>query len=101
MQVVPHAMRRQCSKAMQDGMKSLYENENFELVSLSKGKKALNNKWVYRVKTEENSSHPRYKARLVMKSFNQKKGNYFDEIFSLVVKMFLIRVFLGIPATMD
>jgi ATP-binding cassette subfamily B (MDR/TAP) protein 1 len=70
-------------------------------VSLPKGKKALKNKWVYRVKTEEHSSHPRYKARLVVKGSSQKKGIDFDEIFSPVVKMSLIRVVLGIAATMN
>ncbi|KAK1652513.1 hypothetical protein QYE76_070318 [Lolium multiflorum] len=89
------------SEAMQDEMKSLYENDTFELVSLPKGKKALKNKWVYRVKIEEHNSHPRYKARLVVKGFIQKKGINFDEIFSSVVKMSSIRVVLGIAATMD
>ena len=82
-------------------MNSLYENETFELVNLPKGKKALKNKWVYRVKTEENTSHPRYEARLVVKGFNQKKGIDYDEIFSPVVKMSSIRVVLGMAATMD
>jgi hypothetical protein len=40
-------------------MKSLYENDTFELVSLPKGKKALKNKWVYIIKTKEHSSYPR------------------------------------------
>ena len=82
-------------------MNSLYENDIFELVNLPKGKKALKNKWVYRVKTEENTSHPRYKARLVVKGFSQKKGVDYGEIFSQVVKMSLIRVVLGMAATMD
>jgi ATP-binding cassette subfamily B (MDR/TAP) protein 1 len=55
---------------------------------------------VYIVKTEEHRSHPRYKARLVVKGFSQKKGIDFDEIFSLVVKMSSIRVVLGIATTM-
>ena len=36
--------------AMQDEMKSLYENNTFELVKLPKGKRALKNRWVYKVK---------------------------------------------------
>lgn len=82
-------------------MKSLYENDTIELMNLSKGKKALKNKWVYRVKTQENTSHPRYKAKLVVKGFSQKRGIDYDEIFSLVVKMTLIRVLLGVAITMD
>jgi hypothetical protein len=39
------------------------------------------------VKIEEHSSHPRYKARLFVKGFSQKKGIDFDEILSPVVKM--------------
>lgn len=82
-------------------MNSLYENNTYELVNFPKGKKALKNKWVYRLKTEENSSHPRYKARLVVKGFGQKRGIDFDEIFSHVVKMSSIRVVLGMAAAMD
>jgi hypothetical protein len=54
-------------------------------VKLPKGKKVLKNKWVYRIKQEEHTSHPRYKARLVVKGFSQRKGINFDEIFSPVV----------------
>jgi hypothetical protein len=62
------------SETMQNEMKSLYENDAFELVSLPKGKKALKNKWMYRVKIEDHSSDPRYKARLVVKGFCQKRA---------------------------
>ena len=87
--------------AMQDEMKSLHENNTFELVKLPKGKRALKNRWVYRVKQEEHTSQPRYKARLVIKGFSQKKGIDFDEIFSPVVKMSSIRVVLGLAASLD
>ena len=42
------------------------------------------NKWVYRLK-EEDGGKKRYKARLVVKGFAQKKGIDFDEIFSPIV----------------
>ena len=87
--------------AMQDEMKSLHENHSFELVKLPKGKRALKNKWVYRVKQEEHTSQLRYNARLVVKGFSQKKGIDFDEIFSLIVKMSSIRVVLGLAASLD
>ena len=43
----------------------------------------------------------KYKARLVVKGFNQKQGIDFNEIFSLVVKMGSIRVVLGLVASLD
>ena len=87
--------------AMQDKMKSLHENHSFEFVKLPKGKRALKNRWVYRVKQEEHTSQPRYKARLVVKGFNQKKGIDFDEIFSPVVKISSIREVLGLATSLD
>ena len=87
--------------AMQDEMKSLHDNHSFELVKLPKGKRALKNMWVYRVEEEEHTSQPRYKARLVVKWFSQKKGIDFDDIFSPVVNMSPICVVLGLAASLD
>ena len=86
---------------MQEEMQSLHENQTYELVELLKGKRALRNKWVYKLKTDENNSRPRYKARLVVKGFSQKKGIDFEEIFSPVVKMSSIRVVLGLAASLN
>ena len=38
--------------AMQDEMDSLHENHTYELVELPKGKRALRNKWVYKLNRE-------------------------------------------------
>ena len=59
--------------------------QDFKFHSISCRKRALQNKWVYRLK-EEDGGKKRYKARLVVKVFAQKKGIDFDEIFSPVVK---------------
>ncbi|KAL5818254.1 hypothetical protein ACOSQ3_022150 [Xanthoceras sorbifolium] len=88
-------------KAMQEEMKSLHENHTFDLVKLPQGRKALKNKWVYKIKSEEGNLQPRYKARLVVKGFGQKKGVDFEEIFSPVVKMSSIRVVLGLAASLN
>ena len=58
------------------------------------GKKALHNKWVYRIKNEHDGNK-RYKARSVVKRFQQKEGIDFTEIFSPVMKMSTIRLVLG------
>jgi hypothetical protein len=51
-EIVSDEHKNEWSEAMQDEMKSLYENDTFELVNLPKGKKALKNKWAYRVKAK-------------------------------------------------
>ncbi|GJZ78164.1 retrovirus-related pol polyprotein from transposon TNT 1-94 [Tanacetum coccineum] len=62
--------KKEWFEAMEDEMNSLHENNTFKLVKLPKGKRALKNKWVYKLKTEEHTSRPRYKARLVVKGFS-------------------------------
>ena len=54
--------------ALKDEMDSLLGNQTWELTELPIGKKALHNKWVYRIKNEHDGSK-RYKARLVVKGF--------------------------------
>jgi hypothetical protein len=65
------------------------------LVQLPIGKRALQNKWAYKLK-EEDGGKKRYNTRLVVKGFAQKKGIDFDEIFSPVVKMTSIRTILSL-----
>ncbi|GJT75151.1 retrovirus-related pol polyprotein from transposon TNT 1-94 [Tanacetum coccineum] len=76
---------------------SLEKNQTWSLVRLPAGKKALQSKWVFRVK-EEQDGKKRYKARLVVKGFQQKQGVDYNEIFSPVVKMNTTRLVLSIVA---
>ena len=85
---------------MQDETKSLHENHTYELVKLPKGMIALNTKWVFKVKVIEHSLKPRYKARLVVKGFGQRKGIDFYKIFSPDVKISSIRTVLGLDASL-
>ncbi|GMH24742.1 hypothetical protein Nepgr_026585 [Nepenthes gracilis] len=88
-------------EAMEDEINSLHENYTFDLAKLPKGKRALKNKWVFRLKTNKNNTQPMYKARLVVKDFNQQKRVDFDEIFTPVVKMSSIRGVLGLAAAQN
>jgi len=83
---------------MKDKMKSLISNQTWELAKLPTGKKALHNKWVYRVK-EDHDGSKRYKARLMVKGFQQKEGVDYTDIFALVVKLNTIRFVLSIVAS--
>ena len=82
-------------------MGSLQKNGTYQLVELPKGKRPLKCKWVFKLKKDGNGKLVRYKARLVVKGFEQKKGIDFDEIFSPVVKMTSIRTILSIAASQD
>jgi len=96
-----HEHKREWLKIMKKELKSLYENHTYDLVKLSNDKRALKNKWVFKLKTEEGCPHLRYKARSVVKGFSQKKGVDFEEIFFPVVKMSSIRVVLGMVTSMN
>ena len=46
---------------MQEEMNSLHKNKTYELVELLKGKKALRNKWVFKLK-KDSEKLVKYKA---------------------------------------
>ncbi|CAL5395058.1 unnamed protein product [Camellia sinensis] len=84
--------------AMQEEMQSLQKNQTYDLIKLPQDRKPLQNKWVFKLKKDGSGKLVKYKARLVVKGFRQKKGIDFDEIFSPVVKMTSIQVVLGLAA---
>ncbi|GJR00315.1 retrovirus-related pol polyprotein from transposon TNT 1-94 [Tanacetum coccineum] len=83
----------QWKKAINEEMVSLEKNQTCSLVRISAGKKASQRLWMFKVKEEQNG-RKRYKARLVVKGFQQKRGVDYNEIFSPVVKMTTIRVLI-------
>ena len=62
--------------------------------------KALKNQGVFKVKRDRDKLI-KYKAKLVVKCFSQKKGIDFKESFSFVVKMNSIRVSLKLTGSMN
>ncbi|KAL8157159.1 hypothetical protein AgCh_002026 [Apium graveolens] len=94
---VPVTPRTEWKSAMDEEMSSLEKNETWSLTELPAGKKASHNKWVFRIK-EEHDGSKRYKARLVVKGYQQKKGIDYTDIFSPVVKMTTVRIVLSIVA---
>jgi len=88
--------KQQWLDVMQDEMKCLHDNHTYDLVKLPKGKRTLENMWIFKVKQDANSTFPKYKTKLVVKGFRQKKGVNFNEIFSLMVKMSSIKIVLSL-----
>ena len=83
---------------MDDEMRSLEKNDTWVLTKLPAGKRALLNKWVFKIKTEPDGKI-RFKARLVVKGYSQRKGIDYAEIFSHAVKLTSIRILLRIVAS--
>ncbi|CAI7916520.1 unnamed protein product [Closterium sp. NIES-54] len=74
---------------------SLLENGTWDLVVLPEGKKAVQCKWVLRIKTDDKGQVIIYKSRLVAKGFMQKEKQDFNEIFAPTAKPPTLRVLLA------
>lgn len=55
-------------------------------MDLPLGKKPIDNRWVYRTKFHVDGSVAKYKARLVVKGYEQSKGIDYEETFAPVAK---------------
>ena len=71
-------------EAMKSEMGSMYENKVWTLVDSPDDRQAIENKWIFKWKTDADSSVTIYKARIVAKGFRQVQGVDYDESFSLV-----------------
>ena len=84
-EVVQVDTKIQWKSAMKDEIDSLLKNKTWDLCKLPVGKKALQNKWVYRLKEEEGGKK-RFKSRLVVKGFAQKKELILMRYFLLLLR---------------
>ena len=72
---------------MKSQMGSMYENKVCTFMDLTDDRKAIENKWIFKRKTDDDGSVTIYKARIVAKYFRQVQGVDYDEIFTLVVML--------------
>ena len=73
-----------------------YENKVWTLVELPNDRWPIENKWIFKKKTDADGNVIVYKARLVTKGFWQVQGVDCDESFSLVSMLKSVRIMLAI-----
>nr|GFC58243.1 Gag-Pol polyprotein [Tanacetum cinerariifolium] len=70
-------------EAMQEEIEALHKNKTRKLVPLPGARKPIGNKWVYKIKKNDDDQVERYRARLVVKGYAQKERINFNEFFPL------------------
>ncbi|XP_076890159.1 uncharacterized protein LOC143541145 [Bidens hawaiensis] len=84
--------------AMEKEMESIMKNETWELVDAPAGVTPIGVKWLYKTKLNEKGEVDKYKARLVVKGYAQKKGIDYDEVFAPVARWDTVHSIIAIAA---
>ena len=84
---------------MKEEYNSLLANDTWDIVPLSKGKKLVRCKWVYRTKYGPDGKVDKHKAILVAKGFSEVEGIDYTETFAPVSKMNSIHLVISLAAS--
>ncbi|CAI7738461.1 unnamed protein product [Closterium sp. NIES-53] len=92
--------REKWREAMDKELKALQERNTWKVVPIgvASNKTILTGKWVFRVKTKADGTIDKFKARWVVRGFDQEQGRDFTETFALVSRHTSLRILLAIAA---
>ena len=85
-------------EAMKSEIGSMYENKVWTLVDLPDDRRPIENKQIFKKKTDVDGNVTVYKARLVAKGFRQVQGVDYDETFSPIAMLKSVRIMVAITA---
>lgn len=88
--------KKQWLEAMEAEMRSMKELDVWDLVKPDPARKAIGCRWVYKVKTKENGAIDKFRARLVLKGYSQRKGIDYTELFAPVARLDSVRLLMSI-----
>ena len=84
--------------AEQSELHSMHINKVMLPTMLPPGIKPLHTRWVYRTKLDKEGQVKQYKARLVVKGYEQVHGIDYDETYSPVARLTSVRLVLALSA---
>ena len=73
-------------------------NHTWELVDLLLGAKTIGCKWIFKRKLKQDGSIKKYKARLVVKDFKQRKNVDCFDTFAPMTRIVSIRVLIALAS---
>lgn len=83
---------------MDEESKATVKSDTWELATFLKGYKAINVKWVYKMKKNTKGENEKHNARLVVKCYSKKYGVEYDEVFAVVARLEIIKLIISIAA---
>lgn len=85
-------------KAMENEIESIEKNNTWELKELPPGHKAIDLKWIFKLKKNTDGKIVKHKARLVAKGYVQQHRINFEEIFTPVTRLEIVQLLLALSA---
>nr|GEV50389.1 retrotransposon protein, putative, Ty1-copia subclass [Tanacetum cinerariifolium] len=82
-------------------MQSMKDNEVWDLVKLPPNGKNVGSNWLFKNKTDMDGAVHTYKARLVVKGYTQTSWIDYEETFSSIADIRVIRILIAIVAFYD
>jgi hypothetical protein len=90
-----------CLEAMEFELKSMHDNQVWNLDDQIDGVRPVDCKWIFKKKLDMDGNVHIYKARLVAKGFRQIQGVDYEETFSPIAMLKSVRILLAIAAYYD
>ncbi|CAI7837848.1 unnamed protein product [Closterium sp. NIES-53] len=92
--------REKWREAMDKELKALEERNTWKVVpaSVARNKTILTGKWVFRIKTKADGTIEKFKARWVVRGFDQEQGRDFTETFAPVSRHTSLRILIAVAA---